>query len=151
MIQNPLPLSEPLTEWLEGTPPMIGWWNTRHSEEAPVMRRFYQGSGPGGPIWSAPVETAEAGTSLDALARCPWPGLANLQYQGLTQPSLKGVYPYQLGSTSFDPKGTEPAAWNWEVVQGPGSISLTSQAVAARPARIRVIPARPRVRVTIQV
>lgn len=150
MIQNPLPLSTPLTDWLEGPPPMIGWWNTRHSEEAPVLSRFYHGLSPGGPVWSAPVETAAAGTSLDALARtvgC----MAHLQYQGLTQPSLKGIYPYQLGATSFDPKGTEPAAWNWEVVQGPGSISLTSQAVAARPARIRVIPARPRVRVTIQV
>jgi len=150
MIQNALPLTEPLSDWLEGLPPMIGWWNTRHSEDAPVMRRFYHGFIQGAPVWSAPVETAPAGQSLDALARKP-ACMAHLQYQGLANPSLTAVYPYELGASEFDPNGATAAAWNWEVVKLQETNILTSQAVAARPARIRVIPARPRVRVTIQV
>lgn len=147
MNQEPLPLQvlDDLTDWLEGPPPMIGWWDTRHSDQAPVFRRFYHGMTSIGPSWSPPVELSQPGTSMREFG-AKWGCTSHLQYRGLRTPSKKALYPFPLNVQEFKP-GEHLAAWDWEVVTTSSIQPLTSAQIQQRPARIKVAPSRLRVRV----
>lgn len=105
--------AEEVTDWAEGDPPMVGWWDTiipkvcPATDETPsrvslpedqVWRRWW-----GGPIsgWSAAVIPAYAGYPLQRIAEMPFrPADPNtvILYRGLKVPAK--YYPFKLWKES---------------------------------------------------
>ena len=103
-----------VTEWAEGDPPMVGWWDTIIPRVSPgdgvtvgsislpedqVWRRWWSGPISG---WSAAVIPAYAGYPLQRIAEMPFrPADARtvILYRGLKAPAK--YYPFGLNQTSL--------------------------------------------------
>jgi hypothetical protein len=147
-----------LTDWAQGDPPMIGWWDTIlpttpaglivNDESGQVFRRWW-----GGPVsgWSVAVTPSYQGFELRRIASMPWrpedPALVGGIWWRGSRVKTKTTYPLQcvhLDQAVID-----------VFVKG---VVLFPHLVQPRPtkpapkARVRVeitAPARPRVRVEV--
>lgn len=94
-----------LTDWCDGPPPMVGWWDTRlRGSGVSVVRRFWRG-GPRVPNsaevgfsrWSYPAEDRAPSFQLYLARTSPSYIEEDLvQWRGLRQPIHAGAYPYKL-------------------------------------------------------
>lgn len=94
-----------LTDWRDGPPPMVGWWETRlRGSTLIITRRFWRG-GPRVPNsaevgfsrWSYPAENRTPSFQL-YLARTS-PSYIDedlVQWRGLLEPLPAGNYPFKL-------------------------------------------------------
>lgn len=79
-------MSEQMTDWASGPPPVEGWWNAS-SERDPDVRRYWHPAADGRLAWwSAPVYVGDPESHAERAKNTRAESHKGLEWRGLAQP-----------------------------------------------------------------